>query len=128
MNTHYIEIGNNDWGVLLCYDYDFRDEDSIWALCRSFGLSKKKTQEAIRIIMQPNTGMTISNNELRMSVVFVGDATSESEWWNTISHELWHVSTAIIDYYGEPYNQEPAAYTHGELMRLVVEGIAQPCR
>lgn len=44
------------------------------------------------------------------------------------NHELYHATTAIIDYYGEPYDQEPAAYLQGELMRLAVEEIGEPCR
>ena len=128
MNTHYIEIGNNDWGVLLCYDYDFRDEDSIWALCRSFGLSKKKTQEAISIIMQPNTGMTISNNELRMSVVFIGDATSAGQFWDSVAHESIHVCQAILDFYGESWDGEVPAYLDGYLFRKIVSTIGVPCR
>lgn len=127
MVTQYFEIGNNDWGVILCYNYNFLDSDDIWAICRAFGLSEHKTKDAVRILMCLNTGMTISNQDLRMSVVFVGDAVSESEWWSTCQHELWHVTTAIIDYYGEAYYAEPAAYLHGEITRLVVEGIAPPC-
>ena len=45
----------------------------------------------------------------------------------TLNHELYHACVAIIDYYGEPYDQEPAAYLQGYLMRRAVEVIGEPC-
>lgn len=127
MVTKYLNIGDNDWGVLVCYDYSIIDYDDMWAIMRSFGITTKKADEALRVLSGTNTGMTISNFELRMSVIFVSHASSISEWWSTFNHELWHVTTAIIDYYNEAYDNEPAAYTHGELMRLAVKEIGEPC-
>ena len=127
MVKKYLEVGMDNWGVLVCYDYDQMDFDDIWAICRSFNLSKKKIDEALHVLKEPNTGMTISNADIRMSVIFVSNATSEDEWWSTLSHELWHVATSIIDYYDEPYNDEPAAYLYGELMRLSINEIGEPC-
>jgi hypothetical protein len=72
--------------------------------------------------------MAISNDGLRMTSIYIGHATSPSQFWNTLNHELYHATTAIIDYYGERYDQEPAAYLHGELMRKIVELIGEPCR
>jgi len=103
------------------------DYDDMWAICRSFGLSNVRTNEALRVLSSKNTGMTVSNEDIRMSVVFVSDATDEGEWWSTLSHELWHVATAIIDYYDEPYDEEPAAYLYGELMRMAIDEISELC-
>lgn len=128
MIKEYFEVGDDKWGIILCCDYNILDYDEIWAICRSFGLSDKKSNEAIRVLSSPNSGMTISNFDICMSVVFISDATSQSQWWSTLNHELTHVGTAIIDYYGEPYDEEPAAYLQGELMRLVVDRISEPCR
>ena len=127
METKYFEVGDNAWGFILCYDFDYSDSDDIWAICRSFGLSDDKANEAVEVLADMNTGMTVSNCDIRMSVVFIGEATDESQWWSTVAHELWHVATAIIDYYGEDYWKEPAAYLYGELMRMVVSRIAEPC-
>lgn len=127
MITKYLEIGNNDWGLLVCYNYDSYDFDDMWAIMMSFGLSDKKANKSLDILSEPNTGMSISNQDLRMSVIFIGDSTNESEWWSTLNHELTHVGVAIIDYYGESYENEPYAYLQGELMRMVVEEISEPC-
>ena len=127
MTTKYLEVGDADWGVLVCYHFYVTDYDEIWSYCRSFGLSKERTREALRVLREPNTGMTISSDEIRMSIVFVGDATSTSEWWDTLSHELWHVVTHIIDYYGVGYDTEDAAYLTGFLMKQLVEEVGEPC-
>lgn len=127
MTTKYFNVGNDAWGVLLCMDYDLHDADDMWAIMRSFGMSNRKANEAIRILMSLNTGMTVSNDDIRMSAVFVSDASSEDEWWSTLAHELKHACDAIIDYYGKELDGESSAYTYGELMRMVVNEIAEPC-
>lgn len=128
MVTKYLEIGDNDWGVLINYDFDMLDYDDIAAVLYSFGMNERNIRKSMRILSAPNTGMTISNDGLRMTSIYIGQATSTSEFWSTLNHELYHATTAIIDYYGEPYDKEPAAYLHGELMRLAVEAIGEPCR
>ena len=127
MNTKYVDIDNGKWGVIICYDYDFMDADDIWAICRSFGLSDAKANEAVRVLNDMNTGMTISNADIRMSVVFISDATSRDEWLNTLAHELKHVNDAIIDYYGVRWDGEPAAYLTGYLFQKVVNKLGYVC-
>ena len=126
MESVYIDVDSR-WGIIVCYNYDILDFDDMWAIMRSFGLSDKNANKSLRILSSYNTGMTISNADIRMSVVFIGDAISNDEWWSTLSHELWHVATSIIDYYDEPYDEEPAAYLYGELMRLAINEIGEPC-
>lgn len=127
MVTKYLKVGNNNWGVLVNYDFDMLDWDEMSATMHSFGMAKRDIDKAIWVLSAPNTGMAISNNDLRMTAIYIGHATSPSQFWNTFNHELYHATTAIIDYYGEPYDEEPAAYLHGELMRLAVEEIGKPC-
>lgn len=128
METKYIGIGDNDWGVIVCYDYDMRDWDDMWAIMRSFGLSSRKAEEAIRVLSHPNNGMAISNYDIRMSVVFISDATSSGEFYSTAIHEFIHVSDAILDYYGESWHGEPSAYLVGFLTKKFVELVGEPCR
>jgi hypothetical protein len=98
------------------------------AIMMSFGLlDESKIEKSMRILSEPNTGMTISNTELCMSVVFISDVTDESEFWDTSLHELYHVSNAIIDYYGVPYESEDAAYLMGYLTKEFIEQVGLPC-
>lgn len=127
MTTKYLNVGDNDWGILLTYDFDYLDYDEIASVLTSFGMNKNDINKSLVILSEPNTGMAVSNNGLRMTSIYVSYSTSPSEFWSTLNHELYHATTAIIDYYCEPYDQEPAAYLHGELMRLAVEAIGEPC-
>ena len=128
MITKYLEVGKGDWGILLTYDFTELDYNDIAAVLSAFGMNEKNIRKSMRILSYPNTGMAVSSPKLKMTSIYVSNATSPSEFWSTLNHELFHATTAIIDYYGEPYDQEPAAYLHGELMRLVVENIAEPCK
>lgn len=127
MVTKYLEVGDNDWGVLVNYDFDTLDYDDIWAICKSFGMSDKNIRKALSILSAYNTGMTVSNPDIRMSAIFISNATSPSEWWSTCLHELRHSAQAIIDYYGADFNEDDA-YLTGFLTKQVVEKIAEPCR
>lgn len=128
METKYLGIGNDDWGVVVLYDFDVDiDYRDLMAIMRSFGLSRKQSNQALNILSNYNTGMAVSLDDLRMSAIFISRTSNASEFWNTLNHELYHVCTAIIDYYGEPYDQEPAAYLQGELMRQAVLKVGEPC-
>lgn len=128
MITKYLEVGDGDWGVLVNYDFDMLDYDDIAAVLHSFGMNERNIQKSLRILSAPNTGMAISNNDLRMTAIYIGNATSPSEFWSTVNHELYHATVAIIDYYGEPYDEEPAAYLQGELMKMATKEIGKPCK
>lgn len=127
MVTEYLQVGDNDWGILVNFDFDESDHDDISATLQSFGMNRRNINKALRILSNVNTGMAVSNDDLRMTTIYVGRATSPSQFWSTLNHELYHATTAIIDFYREPYDQEPAAYLQGELMRLAVEEIGEPC-
>ena len=128
MEIKHIDIDNNKWGVLLVYDFDMIDWDDMAAYMHTFGLSEKQINRSIRVLSEYNTGMTISRDDIRMSLVFISDASSMAEWWDTVNHELYHVNNAIIDYYGERWDGEPPAYLQGYLLKRVVQEIAEPCR
>lgn len=129
MVTKYLDVPNQKWDVVIVLDYDVDDEyRDLRAIMMSFGLyDEYRIEKSMRILSKPNTGMTISNNDLCMSVVFISDATSNSEFWDTCFHELYHVSNAIIDYYGVPYASEDAAYLMGYLTKEFIEQVGTPC-
>jgi hypothetical protein len=126
MESAYLDI-DSKWGVIVCYDYDTLDYDDIWAICKTFGMSDKNIRKALSILSAYNTGMTVSNPDIMMSVIFVSSATSPSEWWNTAVHELKHTADAIIRYYGVDWDGEDAAYLTGYLTKQLVEKVSEPC-
>lgn len=128
MKTAYIDIPHSKWGVVIVYDYDVKyDYDELCEQMMSFGLSHYKAENALDILSDYNTGMAISNETLKMSIVFVGDATSASEWYSTAIHEFIHVADSILDYYGETWQGEPSAYLVGYMTKELVELVGEPC-
>ena len=128
MKTAYIEVPRDNWGVVIIYDYDLPDWYDLSEIMGAFGLPERKTRDALNVLAEYNTGMTISRDDIRMSVVFVGAATSESQWWDTLAHEMKHVADAILSYYDVVYDSEDAAYLTGYLMQKAVNHFGEPCR
>lgn len=121
MRTHYIEIGDNEWGVLLFYDFDYADRTEMSAIMDSFGVYDAEIRRALNVLFDPNSGMTISRPDLRMSAMFISDATSVEQFIDTVAHEIDHVQSAICDYYGIDYGGEDAAWLQGFLAQKVAE-------
>ncbi len=115
------------WGVLFCYDYDERDDDVMEALLYTFGLSSRAVQKSMKILAEPNTGMTVTQPKLKMSLVFLSHTTSRSQWIDTIAHELNHVQAEICDYYDIRPGSEEASYLQGYLARKATPIIGKIC-
>ena len=128
MKTEYLDI-KEKWSIVVCFDLEPMDEYEMRALMMSLGMHGHQIDEAVEILLyQKNKGMCISSFPLRMSLVFVGNATSEEQWWDTMAHEvLDHAKVAICDYYDVSFHGEDAAWLTGYLMRKVVQQIATPC-
>ena len=126
MENKYIDVGKK-WGVVVNYDYDLMDYDEMWAIMRSFGLTSKNANKSLKILSNYNTGMSINNDYLKMSTIFISKASTPSEWWNTAIHELKHVADAIISYYDVEWDSEDAAYLTGYMTKKLVESVCEPC-
>lgn len=126
VKSKYIDI-DGYWSIIVNYDYGYSDYDDLWAIMRSFGMSDEKAEKALRVLSTPNTGMCISNDDIRMSAIFISKATSPSEWWSSCLHEAKHAADAIIDYYGVDWQGEDAAYLTGYITKCMVESLGEPC-
>ena len=120
MKTEYIDLDGR-WGIVFVYDYDVYEEyDELASVIESFKVSPRQTRRSLEILAAPNTGMTVTFPEIRMSLVMISRATSKDQLFNTIAHEMYHATCGIIRYYGREMCSEDAAYTMGELMRQVI--------
>lgn len=117
MRTRYFNIGDRDWGLLLCWNYDIQDREDLWSVMESFGLSDTEIGHTLKTLSKKDTGLTITDFSEKMSVVFISEATSEEEWLDTLFHELKHVVEHISAFYGVKPQSESAAYLQGELGR-----------
>ena len=128
MRQAYLKFPHNEWGVVVVFDFDVDTEyEEMSEQLRSFGMKPYNIKKALNILSGYNTGMHVSNETLRMSAIYLSNATRPSEFWDSVAHELAHTVVAIIDHYNVPYYSEDAAYLSGFLMRQFVEEIGEPC-
>ena len=128
MKTGYIDV-DGYWGVVMCYDLRRLDEYEMRRTMMSFGFRGEELDEAIdTLLYNVNTGLCLSRSDIKMSLIFIGNATGGDQWWDTTAHELlYHAACAIWDYYDVPYGSEDAAWTVGYLMRKAVQLLGEPC-
>lgn len=128
MKSEYIDV-KGKWGIVVCYDLMRNDVRKMRALMEAVGLGDEEIDGYLRLLLyHKNKGLCITNMELKMSLVFVGEAESEDQWWDTLAHEvLDHAKVAILDYYNVSLRGEDSAWLTGYLMRKVVQLIAPPC-
>ncbi|MCR5270542.1 MAG: hypothetical protein K6D91_05945 [Prevotella sp.] len=127
MKSEYINV-DGKWGVVFCHDLHMIDEYEMRQSMMSFGMRGRQIEDAIEILLyKENTGMCVSRDDIRMSLIFVGNGTSKEQYWDTVVHELYHAASSIIDYYGISDNEEDFAWTIGFLMRKAVELTSEPC-
>lgn len=117
MTKFYINVAGK-WGVVAAYDIEPQDLDEVRAWVESLGCDPRETEDACRAATGINTGVTISNPDLRMSLVLIGGASSPEQWWDTVVHELKHVQSHISACYNVDGDSEEAAYLIGYLMRI----------
>lgn len=129
MTTKYLDI-KGKWGVVVCYDLKPLDEFEMRQLMMALSMHGQELDDAVETLLyQENSGICITSMRQRMSLVFIGEATSEDQWWDTLAHEILdHVKAAICEYYDVPFVSEDAAWLTGYLMRKVVQIIGEPCR
>jgi hypothetical protein len=127
MITKYLEVGDNDWGVLVTYDFDYLDYDDIASMLKAFGMKERNIRKSLRILSKPNTGMAVSVPDLKMSAIYISQSTSPSEFYSTAIHECIHVADSILDWYGESWHGESSAYLVGFMTKEIVEMIGEPC-
>ena len=128
MKSEYIDV-KDKWGIVVCYDLMRRDVHEMRALMEALGMEREDIDAYLRLLLyHKNKGVCITNMDLKMSLVFIGEAESEDQWWDTLAHEvLDHAKVAILDYYNVSLRSEDSAWLTGFLMRKVVQLIAPPC-
>lgn len=112
----YIDV-KGKWEIIV-----FTNKDSNRMLIKyleQIGCSDNDIHKALEITESVNSGFTYTNP--KTSIVYISDATSKSEWFNTLVHEIKHVQSHICDYYDVKENGEEAAYLIGYIMKKIMQ-------
>ena len=128
MKSEYINI-KGYWGIAIGYDLQPLDEYRVRETLMGLGFGGRELEKCIDVLFgQKNSGLCVNIPEQRMSLIYIGDATGEDQWWDSLAHELLdHCHFAICMYYDVPFGSEDSAWLTGYMMRKAVQQIAPPC-
>ena len=118
MISQGFHIGDRDWYVMCQYDVHTEKElGEVYKTLLASGCPDYKAQEACMVLSQKNTGFTFTNFKEHLTVVFVGESTDAGQAYDTVQHELRHVTDHICEYYDVDPTSEEASYLQGEIAR-----------
>ena len=103
------------------YGLKAADTDEVCNSLVQIGCTEKAVESAREHCLRgiPNTGLTYSNLAGRKSVVAVSRTTTEYEFVNTVTHEMFHVVTHICESLGVDLKDEEPCYMMGWLCQAV---------
>lgn len=111
---------NDKWDVLIWYCVTEDDYQEVYDTLVEFGCPILDAEYSANTVSSfPNTGLTFSDTDSRVSFVCVSSTTSYSQFVDTLMHEIKHVQSHICEYYDVDENSEDAAYLVGYLARRV---------
>ena len=125
MITQYIQLGEQDWGVLVYYNVGEEDLPSIIDSLEALDCTKEDIQAASKTLKKKNTGFTYTNTDYKMTFVCIGHSSNIGQFVNTVVHEAKHVQSHICQYYGVEETSETAAYLIGHLVQQMYKMIGK---
>lgn len=128
MTAQYIQLGDGDWNVLVCYNVSKEDFVEIADSLAQIDCSEKEMRKAFKVLRRKNTGLTFSNTNYKMSIICISEATDISQFINTAIHEAKHVQSHICEYYNIEEDTETAAYLIGHLVQRMYKMLAKILR
>ena len=119
MKRQRIYIHRYDWSVIVYYNADRYDVTPIMQELVDAKVDGRSYNRALRNLAGglPDTGLTYSNTDERISVIVLSHASSKAEFSNTWFHEVFHCAVHIAEANGIPCDGEAIAYIGGELAR-----------
>ena len=117
MKRQTIYIPEYQWGIYVYYDTTPKDAEEVLEKLYDLGCSENSILITRNQLLggDYNNGFTYSNRALKQSVVSLGRASKFSQFLNSFSHELHHLSTHIAQAYGIPLDGEDVCYLSGSI-------------
>lgn len=113
------------WWVMVFYNVKTEDDyQKVYGSLLAIGETYEKAQEAIEMLHKPNTGFISSDMKNRNSIIIISNATSFDEMFNTVTHEIKHLTEHISTCFGYNPKGEKAAYIQGEIGQKMYKAVA----
>ena len=118
-------IGDRDWYVMAYYDIQtIGDLSEVEKSLLAAGCREQTVRAAVDTLTEPDTGFTYTSFDKRLTLMFVGRATSAEQMYDTIQHELKHATEHIGEYFQLDPSGEKSAYLQGEIARNMFRAAA----
>ena len=126
------EIPQPWWVMVYCNVQDTQaDLDKVWGAILSAGAGRERARNAVETLCKPNTGYIFTDSGKCFSLIAISHATNYAELFNTVSHEINHLTAHICERFGYPTDGEKSAYIQGEIGKgmypVVAEAICPKC-
>lgn len=118
-------VGDRDWYVMCAYDIrTSSDLKEVRRTLLSAGCDEYKADEALSVLQMWNNGYTFTNFTDHLTIVCISKTTSAEQMYDSLQHELKHVTEHLSEYYGLDKSGETAAYLQGEIARMMFPAAA----
>lgn len=106
-----------DWRVTVYFDADIRNYRDITGHLIDLGITPERLSRACGLLLSDryNYGLTHSNLNARETVIAIGPTTSRAEFFNSIEHELRHLTDDIALAFDLDPAGEEVGYLTGDI-------------
>lgn len=117
-----IYLEKYDWNVIVCHVANQEDVDEAMDLLSSIDCKGQPLLDAYDHIStdSSNKGLTYTNVSKKTSVVLICKSTSEGEYINSLTHEMFHVVAHICNHLGIDIQGEEPCYLMGWLCQSIL--------
>lgn len=113
------------WWVMAFYNIETNaDYEKIYGTLLASGIGVEKANAAVSVLKNPNTGYILTNSARQTSIIAISHATSYDEMFDTVTHEMQHLTADICAWFKFPYYGEKAAYIQGEIGKNMYKAVA----
>ena len=116
-------IADKKWLAIICYLVAPCNLRYISDILIGIGCSKHFMRDAVHVLSRPNSGMTYSRLDDKISVVCISRTSSLGQFVNTTSHEIKHLQSHICERYDVDESSEQAAYLVGYISHNIYDFI-----
>ena len=113
----YIEkVIPSKWWVMVYADVKTEsDLEQVYGAILAAGAGNRKAANAVTVLSEPNTGYIYSNLERQFSLIAVAHATNYAEMFNSVNHEINHLTAHVCEWFMYQTGTEKSAYIQGEI-------------
>lgn len=121
MESHDVYIDDYDWYLRIYYDFNKEYIDELELFMKLNNFSYESIDKTCNFLNTDylNKGVTVVNKHSRKAVIVITETTSCGEFFNTMIHELNHLSDFIAEYYDIAPSGEDVSYMIGNIGMLL---------